>query len=394
MTNSASDPGADDVLASIRRLIQATPDRQAGGGGRLLLTPALRVADPDEEAEPAPAPAPRVLTLEDRIAELEAAVGSQATEFEPDGSEVAHLRPPEDLVRAVENLEIEVVDDIGAVAEPDAEAMRAPELAPEPAPEPEPQRPARGLFLAVPPQDRRDEDAAAAAVAVPVESAPAIPAGLFFTRHDRAAEDVGPSGDATEEVADEVAEEVAPGPVDGFTATDAFEIAEAVPEVDREAAPEVVADVSAVIDAKGAFPGAFTGAFAPAVPQDDTPHDEAPHDEAPHQEVEVEDDWHDDAVISPVWTRHAPAAEEDEAPETPAFRHAPRGEAAGGSEPADAAAIAPSDAPAIDDEQLRALIAVLLREELQGPLGERITRNIRKLVRREIERALAVRDFE
>jgi hypothetical protein len=71
-----------------------------------------------------------------------------------------------------------------------------------------------------------------------------------------------------------------------------------------------------------------------------------------------------------------------------------RGEAPGGSEPADAASIAPSVAPAIDDEQLRALIAALLREELQGPLGERITRNIRKLVRREIERALAVRDFE
>lgn len=43
----------------------------------------------------------------------------------------------------------------------------------------------------------------------------------------------------------------------------------------------------------------------------------------------------------------------------------------------------------IDEEALRDLVAELVREELQGPLGERITRNVRKLVRAEIARALA-----
>ncbi|PRY94445.1 hypothetical protein BCF33_0033 [Hasllibacter halocynthiae] len=43
---------------------------------------------------------------------------------------------------------------------------------------------------------------------------------------------------------------------------------------------------------------------------------------------------------------------------------------------------------------LRLLIADVLREELQGALGERITRNVRKLVRREIGQALAARDIE
>ena len=33
-------------------------------------------------------------------------------------------------------------------------------------------------------------------------------------------------------------------------------------------------------------------------------------------------------------------------------------------------------------------------EELQGALGERITRNVRKLVRREIQRALTAQDLE
>lgn len=48
----------------------------------------------------------------------------------------------------------------------------------------------------------------------------------------------------------------------------------------------------------------------------------------------------------------------------------------------------------LDEDGLRELVATLVREELQGVLGERITRNVRKLVRREIHRVLASRDFE
>lgn len=48
----------------------------------------------------------------------------------------------------------------------------------------------------------------------------------------------------------------------------------------------------------------------------------------------------------------------------------------------------------IDDAMLRDLVADIVREELQGALGERITRNVRKLVRREIYRILASQDFE
>ncbi len=47
----------------------------------------------------------------------------------------------------------------------------------------------------------------------------------------------------------------------------------------------------------------------------------------------------------------------------------------------------------IDEEVLRDLVAEIVRSELQGELGERITRNVRKLVRREIHRAIMTRDF-
>lgn len=48
----------------------------------------------------------------------------------------------------------------------------------------------------------------------------------------------------------------------------------------------------------------------------------------------------------------------------------------------------------LDEETLRDLVSELVRSELQGELGDRITRNVRKLVRREIQRALTTREFE
>ena len=46
----------------------------------------------------------------------------------------------------------------------------------------------------------------------------------------------------------------------------------------------------------------------------------------------------------------------------------------------------------VDEEQLRDLVAQIVREELQGALGERITKNLRKMVRREISRVIAAPD--
>lgn len=62
---------------------------------------------------------------------------------------------------------------------------------------------------------------------------------------------------------------------------------------------------------------------------------------------------------------------------------------------ADDSALALLDADQLPEEQiLRDLIAEILRDELAGGLGERITRNVRKLVRREIHRVLDSRDME
>ncbi len=52
-----------------------------------------------------------------------------------------------------------------------------------------------------------------------------------------------------------------------------------------------------------------------------------------------------------------------------------------------------SDDAVIDEAALREIISEVLREELQGPFGERITRNVRKLVRQEIQRVLSTQNL-
>lgn len=48
----------------------------------------------------------------------------------------------------------------------------------------------------------------------------------------------------------------------------------------------------------------------------------------------------------------------------------------------------------LDEPALRSLIQTIFREEMAGPIGERITRNIRKLVRAEVGRMLAAHELE
>jgi hypothetical protein len=48
----------------------------------------------------------------------------------------------------------------------------------------------------------------------------------------------------------------------------------------------------------------------------------------------------------------------------------------------------------LDEETLRQIVADVVRAELQGVLGQRITRNVRKMVRREVRLALAAQELE
>jgi hypothetical protein len=132
----------EDVLSPIRRLVAddapapmeppAAP--KAEGADKLVLTPALRIQPQESEAEePAKAEAAPTddweeVTLEDRIAELEAAVASSDEEYEPDGSEVEASAPAMDL-SAFEDDTFELSPEHAVALEPGAEAAAEPEAA-------------------------------------------------------------------------------------------------------------------------------------------------------------------------------------------------------------------------------------------------------------------------
>lgn len=49
-------------------------------------------------------------------------------------------------------------------------------------------------------------------------------------------------------------------------------------------------------------------------------------------------------------------------------------------------------APILDEESIRSIVGEIVREELRGELGERIARDLRKMVRREVEDQLRARE--
>jgi hypothetical protein len=117
--------------------------------------------------------------------------------------------------------------------------------------------------------------------------------------------------------------------------------------------------------------------------------------------VEEYDEWEpaDEPIGVPFRARAAEAAETPAAEEPPIeaevvrFSHAAAAPDEAPDETPDN--VARPDAEALlDEKELRALVAEVLREELKGPLGERITRNVRKLVRREIAQALSNLDTD
>lgn len=132
----------EDVLSSIRRLVAddapapmeppAAP--KAEGADKLVLTPALRIQTQESKVEEvanteaAPTDDWEEVTLEDRIAELEAAVASSDEEYEPDGSEVEASAPAMDL-SAFEDDTFELSPEHVVVPEPEAEAVEEPEVA-------------------------------------------------------------------------------------------------------------------------------------------------------------------------------------------------------------------------------------------------------------------------
>ena len=97
-----------------------------------------------------------------------------------------------------------------------------------------------------------------------------------------------------------------------------------------------------------------------------------------------DDDYAGTTVETIEWEDHSDAVAPDPAPARP--RSTP--------EIDDSPDFPTEDDTFLDEDSLRELVADIVRQELMGALGERITRNVRKLVRREIHRALTAQDLD
>ncbi len=147
-----------------------------------------------------------------------------------------------------------------------------------------------------------------------------------------------------------------------------------------------------------------------AMVPDDTPEPEPQDEETPEPEVEaleaeiVEPDEADEGELldtidesedsshepasAPIFARQTPQIDEEEPEATEAIEAEDLGE-----EPSPFT-FPDADEGVLDEETLREIIVEVVREELQGVLGQRITRNVRKMVRREIRLALAAEDLD
>ena len=346
MVSSMSDPVTnveiEDVLSSIRRLVSTGERSQDAaaedvdkGTDKLVLTPALRV--PESETKPAAEPALEQAS-EEHAAEEHAAeehTGEYASD-NADTSDPAH----------VEEHTGEAPHEEGAVeatAEPDdgspeQDAWSADDEGEDTSGHAEPDH--------EPASDPAPEDAAE-------------PAGEAPSQDHSASDD--PFEDQEEPpVSDE------PAAQDSELIARVAEFEDAVAARDDNWEP----DVDDREDDNAAQPmEALTWEDADTGPEE-------VRDVSPTEGLDPFELEDDSADLS------APAADlpPDPAPEVNAFT-------SDGDPLGDEAAI-------LDEEALRDLVTEIVRQELQGSLGERITRNVRKLVRREIHRALATKELE
>ncbi len=473
MSDPVSQPDIDDVLASIRRLVsedgRAERRRPPAGGGRLVLTPALRIDEsspedaPDEPgqassavtgADDAPAPSmPPEDTRSEPAARAEDALpgnGDAAQDMpEPDAEDGPrdHATPSDaepaaghapdaggesfDEGAAPRSGEVEAAQDDGwtvtrgwsdrvdeiifntptptptpamAPAGAHDRAGDAADDAGRPRLEPSAERPADPARDAggVDEAEAWQDSETAAREETPKGRSETVPADALRTAtlEQKIAEleallSRGPGGRDDSEAASQggaepparSGEDGPAGPVPGAAAAD-----DAGPSGHSASDPgwTVVSPVAGIAPARGrADAAAHDGRMA----VEPSPGVAEPAPEAAEADSDArESAWH---MVTPVvgMPAAAPAGEtRDDARETGTGAQPRAGE---DEERAPESYDFASDGlGSIDEDALRDLVAQIVREELQGALGERITRNVRKLVRREIHRALTAQDLD
>ncbi len=344
MSEPVSNAEIEDVLSSIRRLVSENAgagrrgDAGQGAPEKLVLTPAFRIDD--SEAEDA-----SVAVEESEVVSLDR---DRWTDGGPEAVEEA-------VAAAVEDLAGVQVDDEGA--DPVAQA-------------------GEDTAIESPPSDDAAEfDPATDAAPESYQSELERRIAELEAVIARSASDFEPDGSEDDAMDDPV------------MFHHGVEMAEAEPENDMDAPVDDAADEAG----DRVQPWTAESFATPGVTGQPEAAAEVNADEAQPEAADDETGATDEAPAE------EPASFEDDLV-TPEALHA-----AGEAGAADAwEDVEPTDEPGedddaeavLDEDALREMVSRMVRDELQGSVGERITHNVRRMVRREIARALALQDFE
>lgn len=450
MSDPMTNVEIEDVLSSIRRLVAQDPPSRPVSPGRLILTPALRVDEPaagpeqEQAAEGAPSEAVfahawRSDTAASAAAPAHTAAGDAAgpdqAAFEAAPSDDALVASPSPAARATpEDDAPQPVPETGFVEE---QVAGAPGIGPLGARETDGEE----VEASAPPELGRAAPQDARPAPVDPEAPQAIP-------NDRA-EASATSGSIAETTTEHPAplDEIPPAPFhhvgdEEVAESEAAEAALSVPTPfirhrDRKSLEDTVAELEAAVscqnfewepdgvepqegatldgsgnaapEAEPAMPHAGGIEEATSIPAGSVPSPRGEDDAGAGLEADLLAEFG-----SPTQEGDAAAGDEDVAAADSApvvflsasRRHRQENSApgerqdeirqeAGDVEIAEATMLPAAEAgqflPALplDEDALRELVAKVLREELRGELGERITRNVRKLVRREIAQIIS-----
>ncbi|MFY0679325.1 MAG: hypothetical protein JXR13_02005 [Thalassovita sp.] len=335
MSDPVTNVEIEDVLASIRRLVseEARPEaHEIAAPSKLVLTPALRVEVPEETQQE-----PEVDVEDDLTTDT---LPKDDFEFRPAGLSVVDPTPAEPDEPVVANAANPVfVSEKNRVADvaPEASVNEPPVVAAPVAEAPMVDVPSEEAAFADVPAEEPSVDEVAEAIQTPLEKRIA----------DLEAA-VGDQADQWEPDGEDEADAYSGSAVDSLAWVDHVPIEDRLEETRSSLAQE----------------------------EDLSEPEYEPEIEIPAAIVEQEEE----PVVDPGFEAEAMSAvDEEELVDDVAQTLGVFGA---------------EDESFLDEEALRELITEIVRQELQGTLGERITRNVRKLVRREIQRAMTVQDLQ
>ncbi|MFK7837050.1 MAG: hypothetical protein AB8B60_12590 [Sulfitobacter sp.] len=379
MSDPVTNAEVEDVLSSIRRLVSEDkrplqPKQAEPQTDRLVLTPALRVEETPEPQVASPQP-----EESQNFAEEEA-----STDFD---DEVIDGTSPDSLITDDTPVDVYPHD---AVAEDEEveEVFDTEVLFDDPAED-----------YSTDPYNFDDEEDGDGEgdLSVATQEQSALDPASFSTDEETQSDD-HQADDTLEsvELADSMSSPEPTTPEQGVTAAD-DEIGAEPSTADTKAATlsakiaaleTAIGNISETWEPDDAGESDYAGSEPEAMAwEDDTP------------EEEPERNLHFAGILRPSENRAAPEKPIEDAPVTKAAEQ----ETVENATVSETSNEAPQDATGfnlgdeeqlLDEEALRDLVSEIVRAELQGALGERITRNVRKLVRREIHRALTAQEME